>query len=312
MKRREFMMGALGGILAAAASGTSKMSADKEIPKRNFNQDIHLSVIGFGGIVVVGMDQSAADRIVSHSIERGVNYFDVAPSYGDGEAEEKLGIALSRHRRNVFLACKTMERDQKGATKELERSLKRLKTDYFDLYQFHAVTTLEEVEAIFAPSGALEAFLDARQKGKIHHIGFSAHSQEAALSLLDRFDFDSVLFPINFVCYSQGNFGPAVIQRAKEKDVARLALKMLAYSPWPEGAERTCTKCWYRPVEDPNLAEKALRFTLSEPVTAAIPPGDERLFMMALELAPQFQPLSPAERTALFASVKSIPPLFQA
>ncbi len=312
MKRRDFMKGSLGGILAAVATNRDAKGRETSIPKRNYNKEIRLSIIGFGGIVVLGMEQAGADQLVSLSIDRGVNYFDIAPSYGDGEAEVKLGKALTGHRHNIFLACKTMERDRSGAKKELDRSLKRLKTDYFDLYQLHAVTTLEEVKKIFAPSGAMETFVDARQKGKIRHIGFSAHSEEAALALLEGYGFDSILFPVNFVCYSQGKFGPRVIQKAQEKGAARLALKMLAYSPWPEGSERTCSKCWYRPVEEPDLAEKALRFTLSEPVTAAIPPGDERLFMLALDLAAHFQPLSPAERSDLFTSAAHITPLFRA
>jgi len=222
-----------------------------------------------------------------------VNYFDVAPSYGDGEAESKLGPALAPYRQRVFLACKTQRRDAAGAREELERSLKRLRSGHFDLYQHHAVTKLEEVERIFAPGGAQELFLKAREEGKVRYLGFSAHSVEAALAMLDRFTFDSVLFPINFVCYAQGNFGPQVAARARQKGAALLALKALAYTRWPTGTDRNKPggpKTWYQPVTERRLAGLALRFTLSEDVTAAIPPGDEKIYPMALELAAEFRP----------------------
>jgi aryl-alcohol dehydrogenase-like predicted oxidoreductase len=285
---------------------------DQQIPKRPYRDDIRLSIIGLGGMLLVGMEQSAANRIVSESLEQGINYFDVAPFYGSGEAERKMGIALAPHRNRVFLACKTLERSAKGAQKELQQSLRHLHTDCFDLYQFHAVTDVEEVDEIFAPGGALETFLRAREQGSIRYIGFSAHSVEAALAMLGRFRFDSLLFPVNFVCYARGNFGPQVMEKAKELGVARLALKAMAHRPWRKGEKRKYPNCWYRPIEDRDLARKALRFTLSEDVTAAVPPGDERLFRMALELAYDLPPLTAAERRELLASTRGLRPLLRA
>jgi hypothetical protein len=103
-----------------------------------------------------------------------------------------------------------------------------------------------------------------------------------------------------------------VLARAKEKGVARLALKAMAHSALPQGAERTHPKCWYRPVTERALAEQALRFTLSEDITAALPPGDEKLYEMALELAAGFRPLAPAERAALLESASGLEPIFKA
>jgi len=287
-------------------------SSPRGIAKRPYRDGVELSILGFGGIVLLGNEQKDANRLIAEAIERGVNYFDVAPSYGDGEAEEKLGIALQPYRKQVFLACKTLQRKSQGAQAELERSLKRLHTDHFDLYQFHAVSTMDDVEQIFMPDGAVDVFIRAREEGKVRFLGFSAHSVEAALAMMDRFDFDSILFPVNFVCTSRGHFGPQVLKRAKERGVARLALKALAYTPWPEGAKHKYPKCWYRPVDDRKLARQALRFTLSEDITAAIPPGDERLFRMALELALDFQPLTSEEREQLSASTQGLEPLFRA
>jgi len=307
MNRRDFLKSSL-----AATLGVPLAPAADQLPKRTYKPGVELSIIGFGGIVVVGLDQNEANRRVARSIERGVNYFDVAPSYGDGEAEQKLGIALQPYRQQVFLACKTQKRDAQGAQQELEQSLRRLRTDHFDLYQFHAVSSLEDVEKILGPGGAAEAFVKARQQGKVRFLGFSAHSAEAALALMDRMELDSVLFPVNFVCYSQGQFGPQILAKAKEKGLARLALKALAYSRRPPGPRQSFPKCWYQPVSERRLAEQALRFTLSQEITAAIPPGDEGLYEMALELALRFQPLPAEEQQKLLASAQGVEPIFRA
>jgi aryl-alcohol dehydrogenase-like predicted oxidoreductase len=281
-----------------------------KIPRRPYKDGVNLSIIGFGGIVVVGMEQPRADWIVADSFERGVNYYDVAPSYGKGEAERKLGPALKPFRKRSFLACKTQERGAEGAGKELENSLKTLKTDYLDLYQLHAMRKMEDVDRVMGPGGAMETFVRAKKEGKVKYLGFSAHSTEAALALMDRFDFDSILFPVNYVCYAQGNFGPQVVAKAKEKGVARLALKSLAYTPWAKGEERTFPKCWYEPVGQITLARKALRFTLTEGVTAAIPPGDPIVYRMALDLASNLDPMGEEERSELLASSAELKPIF--
>ncbi len=283
-----------------------------QLPRRPFRDGLELSILGFGGMVLVGMPRRDAKAIVNEALDQGVNYFDVAPFYGDGEAEIKLGEALDSCRSGVFLACKTLERDARGAWRELERSLRRLKTSYFDLYQFHAVAELAEVDEIFAAGGAAEALVRARQDGKIRFIGFSAHSVEAALAMLERFSFDSILFPVNYICYAQGNFGPQVLKKARELGVARLALKSMAHGRWSRGEKRNYPNCWYRPIEDRAGALQALRFTLTEDVTAAIPPGDERLFRMAVELAGDLSPLTPSERKVLLDSARGLKPLLRA
>ncbi len=308
MQRRDFLRSAMAGSVAVVARG-----ADKPMPKRRYRDDVELSIVGFGGIVVCGMEQKEADAIVASSFARGINYYDVAPTYFDGEAEIKLGNALRPYRKKVFLACKTTERDAKGSRAELERSLTRLHTDHFDLYQFHAVTKMDDVERILGPGGAAETFLKAREEGKVRYLGCSAHSEEAALAMLERFKLDSILFPINFVAMTQGSFGPRVIAAAKQKGTARLALKALAltsYTGKDDPARGAHPKAWYKAIDDRELARKALRFTLSEDITAAIPPGDENIFRMAVDLAAEFKPLSASEREAVVAAAHGIKPLF--
>ncbi len=268
-----------------------------------------LSMIGFGGIVVMNATTEQAASRVKEAIDYGINYFDVAPSYGN--AEEMLGPALEPYRKKVFLACKTTERKKEGARKELEQSLKNLRTDHFDLYQLHAVTTLDEVDTIFGRDGALETFVEAREEGKVRYLGFSAHSVEAALALMSGFDFDTLLFPFNFATWYHGNFGPQVMEEAQKREMGILALKAMAWRPWEEGEERTNDKTWYKPLEEKEQAREGLRFTLSHPVTAAIPPGHEDLFSMALGLATEFEPMAAGEIQAIKEKAMRTEPLFR-
>jgi aryl-alcohol dehydrogenase-like predicted oxidoreductase len=272
-----------------------------------------LSIVGMGGVVLVGMGQAEADAIVGEAIERGVTYYDVAPSYGqDQETERRLGPALRAHRDAVFLACKTGKRDREGAAGELRRSLEHLRTDHVDLYQLHAITTVAEVEQALGAGGAMDAILEAQRQGQVRHIGFSAHSVEAAVYAMENFPFVSALFPINFVTYYEGGFGAQIIAKAEERGVARLALKSMARTSWKEGADRPYPHCWYEPLSDPRLAELALRFTLSQPVTAAVPPGDPRLFRLAMDLADRFRPITAPEEAELRSYARGLQPIFKA
>lgn len=308
MDRREF-------VTAAAIVGTAK-GAVAPLPKRPYKPGVELSVIGFGGIVVCGMPQEEGSRRVAAAHDRGVNYFDCAPSYFDGEAEIKLGEALKPYRNKVFLAEKTTRRDAAGAREELERTLRRFHTDHVDLYQFHAVGSMEDVDKILAPKGAAETFLAAKKEGKTRFLGFSAHHAPAALRLLDALQLDSVLFPVNVNAWAHGGFGPQILAKAQEKGAARLALKALALGQWPKDMkreQRPYPKCWYEPIADRDTAQMALRFTLNQGVTAAVPPGDERIFDLAMDLASQPLPkLSGAELAALKDKVGSREPVFRA
>ena len=268
-----------------------------------------LSIAGFGGIVVKDETPESAKRIVAMAAEeRGVNYFDVAPSYGN--AEERLGPALEPYRDSVFLACKTGKRDAKGAEEELHRSLKLLRTDHFDLYQFHAVASMEDVDKITASGGALETFMKAREQGLVRHLGFSAHSEEAAMELMDRFEAETILFPFNWVCWHQGNFGHRVLKKAQEKDLGILALKSLAKRRWKKDEERKWNKVWYYPVDTFEEASLAFRFTLSKPITAATSPSHAELLWWMCDAADQFTPLSEEEAEEVAERSTDLEPIF--
>jgi aryl-alcohol dehydrogenase-like predicted oxidoreductase len=320
MKRRDFLkkgtaaaagLAASESLLQPLAAGETGAPEGRTIPRRALGKTgEHLSIIAMGGIVVMDVAQSFANNIVAEAVDRGVNYIDIAPSYGN--AQERMGPALKPYRNRVFLACKELARDKAGAQKELDESLQQLQTDHVDLYQLHALAKVEDVHKALGPVGAIEAFVEARKAGKVRFLGFSAHSVEAALIAMDQFDFDTVLFPINFVMYSQANFGPQIVQRAREKQVGMMAIKAMAKTVWPASEKKNhpYDKCWYKPAMLPQQAELALRWTLSQPVTAAIPPGDIDYFRLAMEVAERFTPVNESETNTLMAQAKGLEPLF--
>ncbi len=316
MNRREFFQTAASAAAMFSTfppdlSAIQRETSARGLERRSLGKTGEkLSIIALGGMVVKDATTEQAAQRVREAIEAGVNYFDVAPSYGN--AEEMLGPALEPYRKNVFLACKTQERTKDGSAAELERSLKRMRTDHFDLYQHHAVAKLDDVKTILGPGGAMETFVAARKAGKLRFLGFSAHSVEAALALMEAFEFDTILYPINYATWYAGNFGPQVLQKAQEKKMGILALKALAKQPWPQGADRSKhPKCWYEPFSTPEEAMMGLRFTLSHPITAAVPPGDENIYKMTLGLAARFKPLSKEEVEAIKQKALTTPPLFK-
>jgi len=224
-----------------------------------------------------------------------VNYFDVAPNYGNGDAEIKMGIGLQgMDRSKYFLACKTHKRDKAGAQVELERSLKRLKTDHFDLYQLHHLVRPSEVKEVFGPDGAMDVILKARDEGKIKYIGFSAHTTKSALDAMKTFRFDTVMFPINFVEFYTRNFGAEVLALADEQGAGVLAIKPLSWGTWPKEGQKN-REWWYRSLEEPGEVELAVRFSLSQKgVVAAIPTSFVDLLDKTIQAGKAFKPLDAA------------------
>ncbi len=322
MKRRDFLK-----VSAAAAGGAllcdkglgmanlSKKDGDMKgrIPKRKLGRTgRELSVIGLGGIVVMDAEPATAAKVVSDAVEAGINYFDVAPGYGD--AEFKLGPALEPFRDDVFLACKTELRDKAGAKADLDESLRRLKTGYFDLYQLHGLIDVEkDVKAALGKGGAMEAIIEAKKAGMIRHIGFSAHSPEAAMTAMREFDFDTILYPVNFCTSFESQFEQEVLAEAKKRGMGVLALKAMAKQMWQEEdgeGRKVWSKCWYEPISDKELARMALGWSLSQGATAALPPGEERLFRVAMELGPRCREITEAEAAQLEKIAAGLEPIF--
>ncbi len=312
MKRRTFLR-MMGGAATASTIGIDRLLADFKaaddissrvsgLPRRILGRTKQeVSIITFPGLSLVHEDQEKSNAAVKRMFDRGLNYFDVAPAYGrDGECEIKLGEALQPlERKDYFLACKTKARDKEGARLELERSLKRLKTDHFDLYQLHHLVTADEVRRVLGPGGAIETLVDARKSGKVRWLGFSAHSTRAAMEAMRGFDFDTVMFPISFAEYYLRDFGREVIKEATERGAVVIAIKPLCMGAWPKDVERT-RDWWYRTTETPEEISLALRFSLSlKNVITGIPPSFVDLVDKSISSANNYQPATTADQAQL-------------
>ncbi|MEA4824662.1 MAG: aldo/keto reductase [Clostridiaceae bacterium] len=245
-----------------------------------------ITPVVYGGIVSMRDGQDASDRYVSWAIDRGVNYFDVAPSYGD--AQEKLGNSLKPYRNSVYLACKTQKRTAEDAKREMLESMKLLHTDYFDVYQLHALSSREEVKTAFAPGGVMEAIEWGKREGIIRHTGITAHSEAAALAALELYDFDTVLYPMNWSLMMAFDNGKALLAKAKERGMGFLAMKAFIERAWNDQAEREGSrfpKSWCKPIdtEDRTFLLAAMRFTLELGVDTLVPSGNFETFSFAIE-----------------------------
>jgi predicted aldo/keto reductase-like oxidoreductase len=270
------------------------------------------TIVIFGGFAVGPIEQPEADATMELLMAHGVNHIDVAPSYLD--AEVKLGPWLERHREQFFLGCKTELRGKEEAGQELRRSLERLRVDQFDLFQLHAVTTMEQLDECFASGGSMEAILDARDEGLTRYIGITSHGLQAPAvqrAALERFDFDSLLFTLSFQMWADVAYRrdvTALLQMAAERDIGTMVIKTWARGPWGDQERRYHT--WYEPFDDAEMIEQAMRFNLSQPVTGVISAGDARLLPMILDAAERFEPMDEAEQAALLATAGEYEPLF--
>lgn len=280
---------------------------------RRFGRTGHMSTVAILGAAAFSQSsQAETDAAMEQALAAGVNHIDVAPSYG--WAEDRLGPWLARERGRFFLGCKTTQRSREGAAAELRASLKRLQVERFDLYQMHAVTTLDELDKVTAPGGALEAAIEAREQGLTDYIGITGHGFESPVVFLEalrRFEFDSVLFPVNFVQYAQAAYRkPAeeLLRTCRARDVGVMAIKAITRSPW-NGRPQTFTT-WYEPFDEAEAIQRAVNFALSQDVTGLCTAGDTRLLPLFLEACERFTPLSEEEQAQMVAGAGEFEPLF--
>ena len=258
----------------------------------------------FGSAGIGRVDQETADRAIETALAHGVNHVDVAPRYG--EAELRLRPWMARIRSRIFLGCKTGQRTREEARAELSRSLERLGTDRVDLYQLHAVGKLHELDQCTAPGGALEALVEAREAGRVRWLGITGHTHDAPrthLEALRRFDFDTVMFPLNFVLWADPRYredAQALLEECRRRDVGVHIIKTVARDPWGD-RPRTHTT-WYEPFADQAIIDQAVAFVLSRPVTTLCSVGDVTVLPRVLEAAERFQALEPPAEVALLAT----------
>src|SRR3984893_1227034 len=234
MRRRTFLSSSavvgLGVPALGADTGTIKAG---DIPKRVFGKTGEkLTIIGQAGGRFPMISFEEAKAITLRAYELGVNYFDTARIYWNGKSEEVYGQVLPPFRKHIFLTTKSPQRSRKGAEEDLEKSLRALKTDHVDLWQIHQVSTMDEVEQIFAPGGAIEAFEAAKKAGKCRFMGFTGHHDpEVHLAMLKHYDkYDTILMPINPADPSYLSFEKMVLPIAVQRGMGIQAMKSTANS----------------------------------------------------------------------------------
>jgi aryl-alcohol dehydrogenase-like predicted oxidoreductase len=267
------------------------------------------SVLSFGAAALGQVTQEEADAAIEMAVGRGVNHFDVAPTYG--EAELRLGPWMEKHRDEIFLGCKTTERSKSGAWTSLQRSLERLRVNNFDLFQFHGVNDLETLNAVLGPGGALEAVLEAREQGLLKYIGITGHRPFVQVEALNRFPFDTVLFPLNRILAARRNdysdFS-ILLDQAKQKDVGMLGIKAITKRPWPGPSH--IYRTWYEPFDSQDDIDKSLWYALSQGITTAPMASDVSLWPMLFDAAERYRPMDAEEQATAVAEVRRYQSIF--
>ena len=284
------------------------------IERAEFGRTGHQSTrVIFGGAAVGRVSESVADQTLEVLLKYGVNHIDTAASYGDSEL--RIAKWLKRESGRFFIATKGDKRDEKGAREEINRSLDRLGVGQVDLWQIHSIADPIEWDKALSPGGALDAALTAREEGLIKFIGITGHGTQIAATLrrsLDRFDFDSVLLPYNFVTmknpYYRENF-EALFETCRQRNIAFQTIKSIARRPWMERDHTRTT--WYQPLEDPQDIDQAVWWALGRRGVFVNSAADVDLLPLVLDAAKRFddQPPSAGAMEDLYAR-ENAEPLF--
>ena len=239
---------------------------------------LSVGVVGFGALVAADRPQREVDDLVGRALDAGVTYFDTAHSYGD--SQEKLGIALQGKHGQVVMGAKLIYRGAEEAAREVDASLRRLRTDYIDLYHLHAVDTPEEWREVSADTGALTALEKARQAGKVGFLGITGHMPTLLVLALKSGRLDTVMTMTNYIDRFVYGTEVALHPLARERDAGVFVLKPTAHNS----------------IADRELA---YRYVLSQDVDCVIPPRQKEEFLLAVQAAERFRPLSAEEEREL-------------
>jgi len=283
------------------------------IEKRPFGRTGHLSTRTlFGAAALWNVTQAEADRILELLLEYGINHIDTAASYGD--AELRLGPWMKEHRADFFLATKTEQRTYQGAWDELQRSLERLRVDYVDLWQMHVLVEPDDWDTAMGPGGALEAFVEARDKGLVRFLGVTGHGVTVAAMhrrSLERFGFDSVLLPLNYPMMQNPGYAAdfqELVSLCQEREVALQTIKSICRRPWGDRPQTRNT--WYEPLEEATDIDRAVCWVLGWPTVFLNTVADIHLLPRVLDAAARFQAPPPEEEMAAAAARLAMEPLF--
>ena len=244
-------------------------------------------ILSFGAMHLVELPAPEAEALVNYALDHGMRYFDTAWWYGEGESEERLGLVARQRRKEMWIATKTLERTRRGARKQLEESLKRLRTDYVDEWRMHYVWSFDELDKITRAGGALEEAVQAREEGLVRYISISNHGDpRVQVEALRRFPFDSVLFPASVFDHFMLSFVEELLPVARAKGAAAVGMKVLGLGKLA------------------GIYEKALRYSFGLPIdTAVVGIKDMEQLKKNLAVAEAFKPLSDSERLELFKEV---------
>lgn len=283
------------------------------IPKRRLGRiNKKVSIISLGGCGIGKASQQEADKVIKSAFDHGVNMIDIAPTYGN--SEKLLAPWMKTQRNKVFLAEKTTERTKEGAEKELHQSLERLNVDSFDLYQLHAIETLDELDQVFSTGGAMETFKEAQETGLVKYLGITGHDDmRVHLAAIKRFDFDLVLLPVSLcsaVDFQPVNDYRPILDYAEDTDMGVTAIKAICRGRW-NGPRKYNT--WYMPSDNMKDVQLGVNFTLSYSQVGNFPtPCDHRLWEMVLEAGENFAPIDESEHMEAikYAKEHGFSPLF--
>ncbi len=308
MERRDFLKASAAGAAVAVAPG-AVLAAPFGVPPETFDESgmkyrvlgatgERVSLIGLGGFHLAKPDGPTADeaiRIVHAAVDHGVTFCDNCWDYNGGESEMRLGRALGGgYRQRVFLMTKIDGRTDAAAAAQIETSLRRLQTDHIDLIQFHEIIRMDDPDRVFAPGGALQAVLRARDQGKVRYIGFTGHKSPEIhrrmfeVAAAHDFHFDAVQMPVNIMDAHFDSFQKTIFPIAQQRNTAVLAMKTFG-DPF----------IFESKVADPI---DMLHYSMSQPVAVVVTGCDSLpILQQALDAARTWQPMSAEQQQALLA-----------
>ncbi len=285
------------------------------IPKSHFGRTGHVSTRAiFGAYALSQATQAEAKQLLNKLLEFGVNHIDTAPLYGN--AEKRIGPWMKEHRDDFFLATKSGKRTYKEAWEDLQRSLSRLKVDYVDLWQLHGLTNAAGWEKAMGPGGALEAFIDARDKGLVRFLGVTGHGIKAPFMhkrSLENFDFDAVLLPYNYSLMQNPSYAAdfnELIGTCRKRNVAVQTIKSIARRPW-ENRSKTYNTYFYEPLDTPDAINKSVCWSLGLQDSFLITAGDIQLLPKVLDAASRFEKPPTDIQMRAIVNAFDMQPLFQ-
>lgn len=284
------------------------------IPKNGFGRTGHESSrIIFGGYALSAATQAEADRVLDLLLLHGINHIDTAPMYGN--AEKRIGPWMAKHREDFFLATKTRSRSSKGAWRDLERSLKRLRVDQIDLWQMHGLTNPQGWKKAMGPGGTLEAFLEARDKGLVRYLGVTGHGIKVPrmhIQSVHKFDFDSVMLPFNYPLMQNQRYATdfeRLVRLCQERHIAIQTIKSIAWRPW-SGRPKTHNTYFYEPFVSQDAIDLAVHWAMSLGDSFVITAGDIGVLPQMLEAASRFVERPPDVEMDALVENSGVQPIF--